>query len=190
MRNLDFDEVEVLITEDEIRKRVEVLGRQITQDYPDGELVVVGILKGAFIFMADLVRSIHRNVNVDFLEVSSYGTTAVSSGQVRIMKDLKHPIEGKHLLLVEDILDTGNTLKYVVNVMQQRDPSSIKICCLLDKPARRETAIQCDYVGFQVPDEFVVGYGLDYAEKYRNYPAICRICPETIEKFPKNGRNS
>ena len=182
---MNLDEVEILIPEDEIKKKVAELGQKITQDYPDGDLIVVGILKGAFIFMADLVRQIDRHVELDFMEVSSYGNSSVSSGQVRILKDLKHSIEGKHLLFVEDILDTGKTLNYVIRVMQQRHPASIKICCLLDKPARRQAPIQCDYTGYEVPDEFVVGYGLDYAEKYRNYPAICKMRPETIARMQK-----
>ena len=182
---LNVSDVEILIPEKEIKQRVSVLGEQITKDYPDGDLVVVGVLKGAFVFMADLIRSIHRSMDLDFLEVSSYGNSSVSSGQVHIMKDLKHSIEGKHLLLVEDILDTGNTLNHVVHIMQQRHPASIKICCLLDKPARRTAPIRCDYRGYQIPDEFVVGYGLDYAERYRNYPDICRVLPAAVERISR-----
>ncbi len=185
---MNENDVEILIPEEQLKQRVKELGRQITADYPDGELVVVGVLKGAFIFMADLVREIKREVTVDFLEVSSYGKSTESSGQVRILKDLKDPIEGKHLLLVEDILDSGNTLHYVKNVMQQRHPASIRICCMLDKPARRSAPIKSDYSGYDIPDEFVVGYGLDYAELYRHLPSICRILPETVARIKAEGR--
>ena len=182
---MNLEEVEILLPEEKVKEKVAELGAAITRDYPDGDLVVVGVLKGAFIFMADLIRTIDRPLDVDFLEVSSYGKSSTSSGQVRILKDLRHSIEGKHLLLVEDILDTGNTLHYVINIMKQRNPASIKICCLLDKPARRKAPIHSDYIGYQIPDEFVVGYGLDYAEFYRNYPAICKLRPETVERIRK-----
>ncbi len=185
---MNLNEVEILIPEEKIKQRVKELGQQITADYPEGNLVVVGILKGAFVFMADLVREIDRELTIDFLEVSSYGKSTESSGQVRILKDLKDPIEGKHLLLVEDILDSGNTLHYVKNIMLQRHPASVKICCMLDKPDRRTAPIKSDYCGYDVPDEFVVGYGLDYAELYRHYPAICRILPETVARIKAEGR--
>ena len=135
-----------------------------------------------------MLRTIDREMTLDFLEVSSYGKSMESSGQVRILKDLKHPIEGKHLLLVEDILDSGNTLYYVKNVMLQRHPASVKICCLLDKPARRKAPITSDYTGYEIPDEFVVGYGLDYADLYRQYPSICKVLPATVVKLIAEGR--
>lgn len=179
---MNLEEVEVLYTAEEIERTVARLGHEITRDYNGSELLVVGILKGAFIFMADLVRSIDLPLQVDFMDVSSYGSSTVSSGEVRIMKDLEYSIEGKDVLIVEDIVDTGITLHYITEILKKRGPKSVKICCMLDKPSRRNSPIIPDYAGYAIPDDFVVGYGLDYAEKYRNYPAICILKPSVYER--------
>ncbi|MFW5982046.1 MAG: hypoxanthine phosphoribosyltransferase [Halanaerobiaceae bacterium] len=168
----DIDEI--IITEVEIQERIRELGKAITNTYDqDEEIVMVCILRGAAIFMADLARQINLNVIFDFMDVSSYGESTKSSGVVRILKDLEENIEGRHVLLVEDILDTGNTLKHVIDMLKTREPASIKVVTLLDKPERREVKkIKIDFNGFEIEDKFVVGYGLDYAEKYRNLPYI------------------
>jgi len=162
----------VLITEEQIQKRIKELGRQLTEDYRGKELVVIGILKGSVIFMSDLIRAIDLNVQLDFMAVSSYGKSTSSSGVVRILKDLDTDISGKDVLIVEDIVDTGLTLSYLVENLLSRNPASLKICTFLDKPSRREAKITPHYNGYEIPDEFVVGYGLDYAEKYRNLPYV------------------
>lgn len=179
---LNLEEMDVLYTQEEIAQTVARLGATVTRDYEGEELLVIGILKGAFVFMADLIRAIDLPLSVDFMEVSSYGDSTVSSGEVRIMKDLQHSIEGKHVLVVEDIVDTGVTLHYITEILKKRGPKSVKICCLLDKPSRRNSPIVSDYVGYEIPDYFVVGYGLDYAEKHRNYPAICVLKPSVYER--------
>ena len=175
-------DVEVLFAEDEVRNKIQALGEQIARDYAGEEILVVGILKGAVIFMADLVRQIDLRLQLDFMEVSSYGASAVSSGEVRILKDLSYSIEGKNVLIVEDIIDTGLTLSYISGILQKRQPKSLKICCLLDKPSRRKSTIKPDYIGFEIEDHFVVGWGLDYAGFYRNYPAICILNPTVYKK--------
>ncbi|MGE5372084.1 MAG: hypoxanthine phosphoribosyltransferase [Solirubrobacterales bacterium] len=177
-----IDDVEVLFTETEIRAKVQELGRRITADYQGEELLVVGILKGAFVFMADLVRCIGLPVTMDFMDLSSYGASDHSSGEVRILKDLEQPIEGRHVLIVEDIIDTGVTLKYILEILQRRQPKSLKICTFLDKPSRRKSDVVSDYNGFSIPDHFVVGYGLDYAEKYRNLAGVYKLKPEAIQR--------
>ncbi len=179
---MDANLVDIMYTEEEIKNTVKKLGEKITNDYKGQSLLVVGILKGAFIFMADLVRSIDLPLEVDFMSVSSYGMSTISSGEVRINKDLDFSIKDKHVLIVEDIVDTGLTLNYIKNILQKREPQSVEICCLLDKPSRRKVDIPLAYIGYSIPDEFVVGYGLDYAEKYRNYPAVCILKTEAIEK--------
>ncbi|HHW62189.1 MAG TPA: hypoxanthine phosphoribosyltransferase [Syntrophomonadaceae bacterium] len=179
---LNLEELDILYTQEEIAQTVARLGAKITRDYEGKELLVIGILKGAFVFMADLIRVINLPLSVDFMEVSSYGDSTISSGEVRIMKDLQHSIEGKHVLVVEDIVDTGVTLHYITEILKKRGPKSVKICCLLDKPSRRNSPIVSDYVGYEIPDYFVVGYGLDYAEKHRNYPAICVLKPSVYER--------
>ena len=173
-RDVERDIKKVLISEKEIKDKIEKLGKKITDSYnKDREIIMAGILRGAVIFMADLARNIELQVAFDFIDVSSYGDTTESSGNVRIIKDLEENIEGKHVLIVEDIIDTGRTLKHVVEMFKTRHPASIKIVTLLDKPERRiKKEIDYDFNGFEVPDEFVVGYGLDYAEKYRNLPYI------------------
>ena len=162
----------ILIDEQKIENRVREIGAQITADYKDKDLVVIGILKGAVLFMADLIKKINVPLSIDFMAVSSYGKSTRSSGIVRILKDLDEEIEGKDVLIVEDIVDTGLTLKFLAENILSRNPKSLKVCCLLDKPSRRKVAVSVDYVGFEIPDEFVVGYGLDYDQKYRNIPFI------------------
>ena len=167
----------ILFTQEELARRVGELGERITADYAGKEVVVASVLRGSYIFMADLTRAIQLPITVDFMAVSSYGSGTVSSGQVEIKKDLSDSIEGKDLIIVEDILDSGNTLYYLMDVLRARKPASIRICTLLDKPERRSKPITADYVGFSIPDAFVVGYGLDYDEKYRNLPYIGILKP-------------
>lgn len=162
----------ILYTEEELRRRVKEVGAQITADYCGRQPMLISVLRGSYIFMADLTRSIDLDVTVDFMAVSSYGAGTVSTGQVEIKKDLSDSIEGKDLIVVEDILDSGNTLYYLIDVLKARKPASIRICTLMDKPDRRTKPITADYVGFTIPDAFIVGYGLDYAEKYRNLPYV------------------
>ena len=172
----------ILISEEEIAKRVKELGKQLTEDYKGKELLVVGILKGCMLFLSDLVRTIDLPLTLDFMVVSSYGATTKSSGVVRIVKDLEREIEGKDVLIVEDIVDTGLTLSYLVENFKARNPKSVKVCSLLDKPDRRKAQVDIQYVGFKIPDEFVVGYGLDYGENYRNLPFVCVLKPEVYTK--------
>ena len=162
----------VLIQEDEIKCKVADMGRIITEDYRDKDLVVVGILKGSVIFLSDLVRNISLPLSIDFIAVSSYGSGTSSAGDVKLLKDLDTPVEGKDVLIVEDILDSGITLRYIMSLMVVKKTASIRLCALLDKPGRRRAPVTPDYTCFTVPDEFLVGYGLDYAEKYRNLPYI------------------
>jgi hypoxanthine phosphoribosyltransferase len=163
----------VLLDRQTIRNRVCELGKQITRDYRGRSPHLISVLKGASIFHADLVRAIELELSYDFIAVGSYGNLTTSSGEVRILKDLDESIEGKDVLLVEDIVDTGLTLHYLARNMQARKPKSLKIMALLNKPARREIEVAVDYIGFDIPDEFVVGYGLDYDQRYRNLPDIC-----------------
>lgn len=172
----------VLLTEEQLRERVKELGAQISADYAGKDPVLISVLRGSFVFMADLVRQIQPYCRVDFMAVSSYGSGTQSSGQVNIQKDLTEPIEGKDIIVVEDILDSGNTLYYLLQVLKARNPASIKLVTLLDKPERRVKPITSDYSGFTVPDEFVVGYGLDYDERYRNLPYIGVLKPRVYEK--------
>ena len=163
----------VMISEDEIKSKVYEIAKRIEEDYKDEEnLLVVGILKGANIFVADLIRNIYLDVNMDFMSVSSYGNSTESSGTVKIIKDLDVDIENKNVLIVEDIIDSGLTLSNLVAALKTRNPKSLKLCTLLDKPQRRTVNIPVDYVGFVIEDKFIVGYGIDYAEKYRNLPYI------------------
>lgn len=172
------DAQKILLSENQVLKRVNELGQEISRDYAGSELLVVGILKGAIVFLADLVRSISIPTNLDFMAVSSYGASSESSGVVRILKDLEQNIENKHVLIVEDIVDTGLTLNYLIENLFTRGPASLKVCTLLDKPSRRKVEVQVDYNGFTIPDEFVVGYGLDYNERYRNLREILILKPE------------
>jgi hypoxanthine phosphoribosyltransferase len=162
-----------LLAAEQIGKRISEMGAQIDRDYPEGALHLVCILKGACFFLADLARAIQREVAIDFMGISSYGRGTTTSGAVKLTKDLDIAVEGADVLLVEDIVDTGITLNYLVNVLKQRKPRSVRIAALLDKPDRRMREVKVDYVGFQIPDEFVVGYGLDYAERYRNLKDVC-----------------
>lgn len=172
---MNLEEVDILITPEEIEAKVKTIGQQIAREYDGKNLLLVGILKGAFIFMADLVRAIDIPLEIDFMGVSSYGASTVSSGEVKIIKDLDFSIKDKNILIVEDIVDTGLTLKYITEILRKRGPQSIKICCMLDKPSRRIADIKPDFYGYAIEDRFVVGYGLDYAERYREYPAICEL---------------
>ena len=174
---IEQDLLKVLISEEELQERIKELGREITDDYSGKDLVVVSVLKGSIMFMADLLRRIDTHVEIDFMVVSSYGAGVVSTGAVKMLKDVFLSIENKDVLIVEDILDTGRTLHYIKDYLGGRKPNSIKICTLLDKPERREADIAADYVGFIVPDEFVVGYGLDFDERYRNLPYIGVLKP-------------
>lgn len=169
---------EVLVTEKELKEKITEIGLEITNDYKGKELLIIGVLKGAFTFMADLIREIKIPVEIDFMAVSSYGKSTKSSGVVRILKDLEGSIEGKHILVVEDIIDTGLTLSYLVKNLESRGAASVKICTLLDKPERRTASVDIKYKGFDIPDEFVVGYGIDFAEKYRNLSEICVLKEE------------
>lgn len=168
--------VEVMISEQEVQQRVTALGAEIAAYYQNSEnLVLVGLLRGSFVFMADLTRAIAKPHSIDFMTASSYGNSMESSRDVRILKDLDDDITGKDVLLVEDIIDTGNTLSKVAAMLQLREPNSIRICTLLDKPSRREVEVAVDWVGFSIPDEFVVGVGIDYAENYRYLPYIGKV---------------
>ena len=168
----------ILLTEADIQARVEELGRQISRDFAGREPIFVGVLKGCFIFMADLLRSVELHCTMDFMAVSSYGSGTTTTGAVKINKDLSRDIAGRDVIIVEDILDSGVTLSYLKNYLAGRKPASISIVTLLDKPSRRRADIKADYSGFEVEDAFVVGYGLDYAEKYRNLPYIGILKPE------------
>lgn len=172
------DVLRVLLSEDEIRAKVQEMGKKLSEDYKGKNLLLVTVLKGAVVFLADLMRQIDVPAEIDFMVVSSYGSGIKSSGVVKIVKDLDVPLAGKDILIVEDILDSGMTLSYIKELLQSRGPRSIRIVTLLDKPARRKVDLQADYVGFEVPDEFVVGYGLDFDERYRNLPYIGILKPE------------
>ena len=178
------DIAEVLIDEAAIAAKVVELGARIANDYRGKDLVLVSILKGALPFLADLMRKVQIPLAIDFLECSSYGDATETSGVVRILKDLAKPIEARDVLVVEDILDTGHTLKFVLEHLRSQRPRSVRLCTLLDKPARREVEISVDYRGFEIPDKFVVGYGLDFAEKYRNLPFIGVLKPEVYRSAP------
>lgn len=181
--NINDDILEVCYSEDQLHNMATELGKQISEDYQGKNLMLVSVLKGSVVFMADLMRSITVPCAIDFMAVSSYGSGTKTSGIVRIIKDLDQNLEGKDLLIVEDILDSGRTLNYIKGLLESRKPASIRICTMLDKPERRDPAItlKADYVGGEVPDAFVVGYGLDYDEKYRNLPYIGVLKPEIYE---------
>ncbi|RCX21026.1 hypoxanthine phosphoribosyltransferase [Anaerobacterium chartisolvens] len=172
----------VLIGRDMLLKKAEELGTQISRDYREKELVLVGVLKGGFVFLADLMRHITIPVDMDFISVSSYGHSTRSSGVVRIIKDIDINITGKHVLIVEDLVDTGLTLKHLKELLNTRGPLSVRICTALDKPSRRKVEIEVEYKGIVIPDEFVVGYGLDYGGKYRNLPDLCTLDPKACKK--------
>ena len=163
---------EILISADELQGRIRELGREITEDYAGRDLLLVGVLKGAVFFMADLMRHLKVPCEIDFMAISSYGASTDSSGVVRILKDLDINIEGRHVLVVEDIIDSGLTLSYLVRNLESREPESLEVCALLTKTARREIDVEVRYVGFEIPNKFVIGYGLDFAERYRNLPYV------------------
>lgn len=170
----------VLITKEEIEKRTAELAAEISRDYKGKKLIMICVLTGAMVFFADLIRKIEIPLEVDTIVASSYGAGMTTSGSVRISKDIKYDISGKSVILVEDIIDTGVTLKTLTQMLATRVPESLKVCSLLDKPSRRRVDFEGDYVGFKIPDEFVVGYGLDYAEQFRNLPEVCTLNPEGI----------
>ena len=183
MATLDRDIDHILVTEEQLKAKVNELGAQITKDYEGRDLLLVSILKGSVVFMADLMRAIRMPCGIDFMVVSSYGgANTTSTGLVKIVKDLDQDLSGKDLLIVEDILDTGITLSHLVPMLKLRNPASVRLCTILIKPSRRKADIEPDYLGFEVPDEFVVGYGLDYDEKYRNLPYVGVLKPEVYSK--------
>jgi hypoxanthine phosphoribosyltransferase len=175
---MNCDIEKIFFSENDIKAKVFELGQQISRDFSDKDPLLIGILKGSFVFMADLMRCIDIACEVDFMAVSSYGNGTTTTGAVKITKDLCHDIAGRHVIIIEDILDSGITLSYLKNVLTVHNPASISICTLLDKPARRKADINANYVGFECPDAFIVGYGLDYAERYRNLPYIGVLKPE------------
>ena len=177
MSIFDNDIQEVLFSEEQLKNRVQEIARQIAADYQGKEIMLISVLRGSFVFMADLCRAIDLPCTLDFMAVSSYGKGTKSSGQVQITKDLSEDITDRHIIVVEDILDSGNTLSYLLKILENRHPASIRLCTLLDKPDRRVKPVQVHYSGFTIPDAFVVGYGLDYAEKYRNLPYIGILKP-------------
>ena len=179
---LEQDVDQVLITEQQLDERIKEMGHQIAENYQGEPLTIVGILKGAVIFFADLARAIDLPLQMDFMSVSSYGSGTTSSGVVKIIKDLDADVTGRHILLVEDIIDTGITLAYLKEYLSNRGARSVKICTLLDKPTRREKAVHVDYIGFTMPDEFLIGYGVDYAENYRNLPYVASLKRSVYEK--------
>lgn len=180
---------EVLIDQKALSRRIEEMGRRLSEDYRGKDVVAVGILKGAVVFLADLVRSMDCRVRFDFMAVSSYGASTSTSGVVKITKDLDESIEGKHVLIVEDVVDTGLTLKYLKEVLKARKPASLRVCSLLDKPSRRRVQVSIDYTGFEIPDAFVVGYGLDFNGLYRHLPFICVLKPEAYKNGGDSGGN-
>ena len=178
MSMMDQDILKVLYTQEEIAARVKELGDQMYKDFEGKDPLFVSVLRGAFIFMADIVRACQVKSDVEFIAVSSYGNATTSSGAVQITHDIQQDISGRNLVVIEDILDSGNTLSYLLKILENRRPASIRLCTLLDKPERRVKPVTVDYTGFAIPDAFVVGYGLDYAEKYRNLPYIGILKPE------------
>ena len=175
---LDKDIQEILFSEEQLKERVQAIARQIEADYQGREVMLISVLRGSFVFMADLCRALKLPCTMDFMSVSSYGGGTSSSGQVQITKDLSEDITGRHVIVLEDILDSGNTLSYLLNILEHRRPASVRLCALLDKPDRRVKPVELHYCGFTIPDAFVVGYGLDYSEKYRNLPYIGVLKPE------------
>jgi hypoxanthine phosphoribosyltransferase len=181
---IDPDVEEVLLSSEQVQARVAELGAQLSNDYAGRDPVLVSVLKGSIIFLADLVRAMPIPLSIDLMEVSSYGASTESSGQVRILKDLSTSIAGREVVVVEDIIDTGLTLNYLLRYLHDKGPASIRICCLLDKPARRLAEIEIEYRGFTIPDRFVIGYGLDYGERYRNLPYIGVLRPSVYAAAP------
>jgi hypoxanthine phosphoribosyltransferase len=181
MSTITYQGLEVLYTRQQIADRVAEMGAEITRDMNGEKVVLVGVLKGAALFLSDLARCLQVDATFDFVAVSSYGKSQRTSGAVKLIKDLDEPIEGKNVLIVEDILDTGLTLSYLRKILLQQKPRTLRIAALLDKPSRRIEKIDADYVGFSIPNLFVIGYGMDYAERYRNLPDICLMAPDHPE---------
>lgn len=179
---MNKDLKEILLTEDEIALKVQEVANKISKDYPNGDILFIGVLKGSVFFITDLMRKMSVDVKVDFMAVSSYGASSETSGVVRILKDLDADIEDRDVIIIEDIIDTGTTLKYLYEYLKARKPKTLKICSLLDKPERRKVKIRVDYIGCSIPDEFVVGYGLDYAEMYRYLPYIGVLKEDVYKK--------
>ena len=171
---------EILVQADDIEHRVRQLGEEITRDYQGRDLLIIGVLKGAIFFLTDLMRQIELTCEVDFMAVASYGSATESSGVVRIIKDLETPIEDRHVLIVEDIVDSGLTLQYLLRSLETRKPASLEVCALLTKPSRRKVDLPAKYVGFEIPDRFAVGYGLDHAERYRNLPFVAALSESEV----------
>ena len=172
----------VLVSKEQIAKRVKELGEQISNDYAGEPLTLVCTLRGATLFFADLVREIRGDVEIDFIACSSYGAGTTSSGEVKMLKDLSSPIEGKNIIVVEDIIDTGTTLYYLKKLLETRNPKSLKVCSFLDKPSRRKVDFEGDYIGFEIENEYVVGYGLDFDQKFRNLPEVCVLSPDVYSE--------
>lgn len=182
MNSIHNDIQEILYTEEDLKKIVSDMGQKIAKDYEGKQLFLLSVLKGSIVFMADLIRAIDLPCEIDFMAVSSYGAGVSTSGQVRVLKDVGTSLEGKDVLVVEDILDSGVTLSYLMKHLEAHKPQSIRLCTLLDKPTRRKVNIKADYIGMECPDAFIVGYGLDYAERYRNLPYIGALSPRIYEK--------
>ena len=178
VRRMEQDIEEILLDKETIEKRVQELGAQLTKDYAGKEVVMIGILKGAVVFYADLARAMDIYMTMDFMGISSYGDAQKTSGIVRITKDIDSSITGKHVIIAEDIMDSGLTLSHLIRLLHERKPKSIRVCCLLDKPSRRECDLKPDYCGFTIPNKFVVGYGLDFQGQYRNLPYVGVLKPE------------
>ncbi|WP_250277800.1 hypoxanthine phosphoribosyltransferase [[Clostridium] colinum] len=166
------EKIEILITEEQLNERISEIAKEINKDYGDKDITLVCVLKGGVMFMTDIAKKLNQKVEFEFIDVSSYGKGTVSSGKLTINKDLETSIEGKHVILLEDIVDTGRTLSYLIDYLKSKNPASLKLCTLLDKPSRRIIDVDANYIGFTIPDAFIVGYGLDYAQKYRNLPYI------------------
>ena len=179
----DKDVEEILISQDDLEKKTKEIAAQISGDFAGEEIVLIGVLRGGFIFIADLSRQIPLRLTVDFIAVSSYGNSTKTSGVVKIIKDIDTDITGKNVIIIEDLIDTGLTLKYLKELLHKRGPKEVKTCAILDKPSRRETDIEADYKGIEIPDKFVVGYGLDYNGMYRNIPYVCTLKPEIYKKI-------
>lgn len=178
-RDLQEDIAHILVSEEAIQSTIASMGQRLSQEYSGKDLLLVGVLKGAIMFIVDLARAIELPLTMDFMAVASYGASTETSGIVRILKDLDTSIEGKHVLIVEDIIDSGLTLNYILDTLRTRNPASLRVCTLLNKPARRRVDVPVDYICFNIPDEFVVGYGLDYNQIYRNLPFVGVLKPET-----------
>ena len=176
------DVKEILLTQQQIEEITANLGKKLTEDYAGKDVLLVSILKGAVVFLSDIMRHIDLKCEIDFMVVSSYGSGVKTSGNVKIIKDIDIPLEGKDVIIIEDILDSGLTLSYILNMLKERNPNSIEICTLLDKPARRQSEVKAKYIGAQIPDAFVVGYGLDFDEKYRNLPYVGVLHPDVYTK--------